>query len=59
VTRAGRAALAEAGPWRLDGDMTYVEDIKDPLSEESLEGFPMTVADEEIRDWSAGLCPGR
>ena len=38
--------------------MTYLVDIKDPLNEESLEGFPMTLADEEIREWWAGLCRG-
>jgi hypothetical protein len=38
--------------------MTYVVDVKDPRNEESLEGFPMTLADEEIRDWWATLCRG-
>jgi hypothetical protein len=38
--------------------MTYVVDVKDPLNEGSLEGFPLTLADEEIREWWAGLCRG-
>jgi hypothetical protein len=39
-------------------EMTYVVDVKDPRNEASLEGFPMTLADEEIRDWWATLCRG-
>jgi hypothetical protein len=36
----------------------YVVDVKDGSNEESLERFPMALADEEIREWWAGLCPG-
>jgi hypothetical protein len=36
----------------------YVVDVKDPRNEGSLEAFPMTVTDEEIREWWAGLCRG-
>jgi hypothetical protein len=45
-------------PAPLTAGMTYVVDIKDPRNEESLEAFPRTLADEEIRDWWATLCPG-
>lgn len=38
--------------------MTYVVDVKDRSNEESLSAFPLALADEEIRDWWAGLCPG-
>jgi hypothetical protein len=38
--------------------MTYEIDVKDPLNEESLGPFPMTLTDEEIRGWWAGLCRG-
>jgi hypothetical protein len=41
--------------WR---GMSYVVDVKDPQNEGSLEAFPKTLTDEEVRDWSAGLCPG-
>ena len=38
--------------------MTYVVDVKDESNEESLPGFPMTLPDEELREWWAELCPG-
>jgi hypothetical protein len=36
----------------------YVVDVKDRSNEESLKAFPLALADGEIRDWWAGLCPG-
>jgi hypothetical protein len=38
--------------------MTYVVDVKDETNEESLAGFPMSLPDEELREWWAALCPG-
>jgi hypothetical protein len=38
--------------------MTYVVDVKDPQNEGSLEAFPKTLTDEEVREWWAGLCHG-
>jgi hypothetical protein len=52
----GVGAIGSDGPGSVC--MTYVVDVKDPRNEESLEGFPMTLTDEEIRDWWATLCRG-
>jgi hypothetical protein len=38
--------------------MSYVVDVKDRWNEGSLEAFPKTLADVEIREWWAGLCHG-
>ncbi len=38
--------------------MSYVVDVKDPQNEGSLEAFPKTLTDEEVREWWAGLCHG-
>jgi hypothetical protein len=41
--------------WR---GMSYVVDVKDSQNERSLEAFPKTLTDEEVREWWAGLCHG-
>jgi hypothetical protein len=38
--------------------MSYVVDVKNPQNEGSLEAFPKTLTDDEVRDWWAGLCHG-
>jgi hypothetical protein len=38
--------------------MSYVVDVKDPQNEGSLEAFPKTLTDDEVREWWAGLCHG-
>jgi hypothetical protein len=38
--------------------MTYVVDVKDRGNEKSLTSFPMTLRDDEVREWWAALCPG-
>jgi hypothetical protein len=38
--------------------MSYVVDVKDPQNDGSLEAFPKTLTDEEVREWWAGLCHG-
>jgi hypothetical protein len=38
--------------------MSYVVDVKDRSNGASLETFPLTLPDEEVRDWWAGFCSG-
>jgi hypothetical protein len=38
--------------------MTYVVDVKDRGNEKSLESFPVTLRDDEVREWWAALCAG-
>jgi hypothetical protein len=56
-TTAG-GARGNRSPAPSFAGMTYVVDVKDPLNEGSLDDFPVTLADEAIREWWAGLCRG-
>jgi hypothetical protein len=38
--------------------MTYVVDVKERGNGKSLKSFPVTLTDDEVREWWAALCPG-